>query len=449
MGGEIGAESHEGKGSTFWFTARLGRGVAPVPAVEPDPRPSISGLHVLVVDDNQINRLMLARTLQAWKCRWSEAAQAAMALTSLRTAADAGDPFRVALVDMHMPETDGEQLGRLIKADPRLASTALVMLSSAGQRTNAGRLREAGFEACLIRPVRPAQLLDCLELVVRPKPLPSPGAKLHSAEVTPTAQRAPHRRILVVDDNNTNQVLALAMLKRLAYRADAVANGLEAIQALAQIQYDLVLMDVQMPEMDGLEATRRIRDAQTGVLNPRVPIIALTAHAMKGDQDRCLAAGMDDYLTKPVRLPALTAVLQRWLESPNPPRAEGPPQAASAGRATPVFDRADCLERMGGDEWQLRHLLRQFRLEARKLLAELHAAVGVSDRSRVQFLAHGLKGAAGGAGAGAVAELASELESAARKNAGAGFREQAARLDQAFAQFEQALATELGSGDPA
>ena len=451
MGGEIGVESQEGKGSTFWFSAGFGRGVVPVAAVEPEPPPSLAGLHVLVVDDNHINRLLLARTLAAWKCRWSEAARASAALDALRTAAEAGDPFRIALLDMHMPETDGEQLGRMIKADPQLAPTTLVMLSSVGQRSHAGRLRRAGFEACLIRPVRPAQLLDCLEMVVRPKPPTPPNLPLAPLDAPSATPGAAHRRILVVDDNNTNQILALAMLKRLGYRADAVANGVEAIRSLSQIQYDLVLMDVQMPEMDGLEATRRVRDPQTKVLNPRVPIIALTAHAMKGDQDRCLAAGMDDYLTKPVRFPALAAVLQRWI-GPSialPTEAITPPSTAPAAVAIPVFDRDGCLERLGGDARHLRDLLSEFRREAKELLPELHTALRVSDRSRVQSLAHGLKGIAGAAGATALQELASELETAARNGVCAGFGEQADRLHQAFAQLEQALASEFESGLPA
>ncbi len=320
MGGGIGVRSAPGTGSTFWFTARLAAPAAAVPSSEPDI--DLRGLRVLIVDDNATNRTILERLLQSRGVVTDSAASGPEAIERLRAAAGDGTTPHVAVVDLQMPDMDGLQLARAIKADPALADIGLVLLASmiwAGQRATA---TETGIAATLTKPVRRASLFDCL---ARFTGAPA-RARLAVAE-RPAAARA-GSRILVVEDNIVNQRVAVRMLEKLGYRADVAGNGREALDALKRIAYDLIFMDCQMPEMDGFEASRaiRAREAQAGAAAPltRVPIIAMTANALQGDRERCLVAGMDDYLAKPVTGEALARMLNTWLAgepgSAHPPR---------------------------------------------------------------------------------------------------------------------------------
>ncbi len=333
MGGEAGVESKEGQGSEFWFTARLGK--QPEWAQkENSPPADLRGVRVLIVDDNATSREILTTRMTSWGMRPSEAEGGSGALQALDRALEESDPFRVAVIDMRMPGMDGEALGRAIKADQRLADTRMVMLTSLGSRGDALRFREIGFAAQATKPIRHLELFDVLSSTLSGIPASSPRPSLTRERLQPfTGGKA---RILLVEDNITNQHVALGILKKLGLRADAVANGAEAVKALESIHYDLVLMDVQMPVMDGLEATRRIRNPQTKVRNHSIPIIAMTANAMQGDRERCLDAGMNDYVSKPVSPQALAEVLTRWL----------PLQSS----APVVFDRAGLPERLMSDE---------------------------------------------------------------------------------------------------
>jgi PAS domain S-box-containing protein len=442
MGGEIGVDSEERKGSVFWFTACF----APQPqqaetSIMPDH--TIAGARVLVVDDNQTNRLVLVRLLESWQCRWEEAADAATALEQLQAAASAGDPFRIALLDMRMPEVDGEALGRMIKADPRLAPTGLIMLTSAGQRNEARRIKQAGFDDYLIKPVRSSRLLGCLKSAISPKPLAPAVPQPVRSHPMGTAGNGHKARILVADDNTTNQLVALAMLKRIGYCGDVVANGLEAVRALTQIPYDAVLMDVQMPEMDGLEATRRIRNPKTGVLNLRVPIIAMTAHAMKRDQDQCLEAGMDDYIAKPVQFEELAATLQRRLALADKPPAKQSGNSAPPAPGQDVFDRAGCLNRLGGDEELLHRILTVFVDDAQQQVDKLAEALAAADSAQINRLAHKFNGASGSIGATELQKLASKIEAAARDQIPMVFAESIPPLRQSFEALKSILEREL------
>jgi len=309
MGGEIGVESVPGEGSTFWFTTVLE--TRPDDAPAPSPA-NITGLRVLVVDDNATSRKVLHTQLAAWQCRPTAVETSAAALAALREAAAEGDPFGLALLDHDLPDTDGEALARAIHGEPTLRETPLILLRSPGWREDAGRLRQLGVAADLTKPVRQSCLFDAIAQVIAGTPARPPGSDVPTPMASPSADDAmPHLRILVTEDNVVNQKVALHVLQKMGHRADAVANGREAVDALLRIPYDLVFMDCQMPEMDGYAATAEIRRHE-GTAR-RTPIIAMTANAMVGDREQCLAAGMDDYLSKPVKPESLRAVIERWL----------------------------------------------------------------------------------------------------------------------------------------
>jgi PAS domain S-box-containing protein len=313
MGGEIGVESQEGHGTEFWFTSRFER-QRPTETAATGVPAAFAGARVLVVDDSRASREAVAAQLNAWGMRSTTAEDGPTALQRLHEAFEAGEPFDILLTDMQMPGMDGEALGRIAMNDRRFAATRLVMMTSQGWPGDTGRLGRAGFAAQLLKPVRRPDLLDCLAAVLG-APAGAAGPRLvtrHSLRDL----RAASVRVLLAEDNLTNQQVALGILRKLGLRADVVANGHEAIEALHRAPYDLVLMDVQMPEMDGLDATRAIRADGSGFLNRAVPIIAMTAHAMRGDREECLSAGMNDYIAKPVTPVALSRVLEKWLAGP-------------------------------------------------------------------------------------------------------------------------------------
>jgi two-component system sensor histidine kinase/response regulator len=319
MDGEIGVRSEVGKGSTFWFRVRLEKQTGPV---EPIPKiyfRDLFDLRVLVVDDNATNRQILRHQLFAWKMQKGSAADGFEALDLLRTAAADGRPYDLALLDMQMPEMDGMTLARAIKADPSIAATRLIILTSMGNIHTQVELKAAGVDAYLIKPVKQSRLFDCLISVLGSAAAGHVVAD-HAAEapIVPLSSESVQirsARILLAEDNIVNQKVALAQLKGLGFAADAVANGQEVLSALKQVPYDIILMDCQMPEMDGYEASRLIRQSeQRPSVSPKasVYIIAMTANAMSGDREKCLAAGMDDYLSKPVRKAELHSALVKW-----------------------------------------------------------------------------------------------------------------------------------------
>jgi PAS domain S-box-containing protein len=311
MGGEIGVDSEEGKGATFWFTLSVERQPAGSRPPEQLPEVDLAGCHVLVVDDNDTNRRLLTTLLAAWGCRAAEASGGAAAMHLLKEAADAGTPFEIALLDMNMPEQDGETLGRLIRDDPQLTSIRRVMLTSAALRGDASRMREAGFDAYLTKPLKEDHIRRCLAALRGTSPATAmPGIiTRHTLDEAPRGRAA---RILLAEDNKVNQKLAGTLLQRQGHAVTIVEDGSAALDLLAREHFDLVLMDCQMPRMDGFEATRRLRSGQD-MLDPAVPVIAMTANAMEGDREACLAAGMDDYLAKPFSEEALRDMIERHL----------------------------------------------------------------------------------------------------------------------------------------
>ncbi|WP_345452063.1 response regulator [Arthrobacter gyeryongensis] len=312
MGGDIGLTSTPGEGSTFWFSLRLPLTTEPGPIPE-RPVPSLlAGLRVLVVDDNATNRFVLESQLNTWGLRPDAVADARTALDRLRAAAAAGDPFDVAMLDMCMPDMDGLELAYELSSDPGLRGLRLMMLTSAPQVSTTD-MTDAGIREWLTKPVRGSELYDRLIRLVTGKPGTGPT---FARERPPRPARPSKGRILVVEDNEVNQLVAREMVAKLGYEADVAADGAEAVSAIAARSYAAVLMDCHMPVMDGFEATRSIRARENGSV--RLPIIAMTAGAQDEDRERCLAAGMDDYLSKPVDLAALDAALNRWV-----PQREG------------------------------------------------------------------------------------------------------------------------------
>jgi signal transduction histidine kinase/DNA-binding response OmpR family regulator/HPt (histidine-containing phosphotransfer) domain-containing protein len=449
MGGQTGVESREGCGSTFWFTVCFDCVSAPSTLEVPHPN-ILRGVRVLVVDDHETNRLLARRLLLGWGCRVAEAADAASALALLEQARREGDPFRVALLDMLMPGMDGAALGREIRASQEHDNTQLIMMTSLAMRGDAVQAEEIGFAGYLTKPIRQAALRDCLALALGRSDRASreaPAALI--TQHTVAEARADRRRILLVEDNMTNQVVARAILTRLGKRVDAVASGIEAIAALRRIPYDLVLMDCQMPEMDGFEATRRIRSGEAGKEIVAIPIIAMTAHAMRGDRERCLEAGMDDYLAKPVRPEALAAVLARW--DGGTPESKGSPAdgvrtesteaaAAAPGAAVPeVFDREGLLARVMGDRALAQEITQAFLADTPEQLRRLRSAIeaGNSDLARRQ--AHTIKGAAATMGGVALAEIAARLEEQGKAANLERMWEYLPQLDERYAQLRSVL----------
>jgi PAS domain S-box-containing protein len=419
MGGKIGLESKEGVGSEFWFTIRLAKQLASRPM--DSPKVPVKGARILVVDDNATNREVITAQLQSWGAVVASVESGATALTCLRFAVEAGSPFQLAVLDMMMPGMDGAALGRAILADDTLKNIPLVMMTSLGQRGDAHRFKEIGFAAYLIKPVRQSDLDDCLVAVLSGETQEEtrPLITRHSLLVA----RRNNARILLVEDNLINQDVVIGMLQRLGWQADVASDGKQAIQALATHPYDLVLMDVQMPEMDGYEATRQIRDPQSTVLNHDIPIIATTAHAMQGDAAKCLGAGMSDYISKPIDPNILAKMVQKWLArkahtAPGEAPAEAAPDSNTPSplpmSGSLIFNREVFLQRMMGDEEFAREVAVHFLEDLPELISTMRENVARADIESIWKQAHKIKGSAANVGGELLRDAAMEVEKAGK-----------------------------------
>jgi PAS domain S-box-containing protein len=411
MSGRIGVQSKEGKGSTFWFTAVFEKQPRPNAAAAGVP-PSLRNAKVLVVDDNATNRSLVARLLKSWGCGTEESADGNSALALLRQAAQRNDPFRIALLDRNLPGMDGEELGRRIAADPQLKHTALVMMAGLGTQTDGERLQGLGFSGQVSKPIGARSLRDAL-LALNGKGSGTVSPIESVAHPLSAVRGHGQARILVVEDNLTNQAVALAMLNKLGYHADMVANGVEALEALRETGYDMVLMDCEMPEMDGYEATRHIRERRTSTRNPDIPIIALTADAMSGDRDKCLQAGMNDYLAKPVDSRHMANVLGKWLTTAARGGQTTPPANPLPTKPEGVFNQEELLARLMDDRGLARKVIAGFLNDVPEQLRTLKNKLDAGDAPGVRLQAHTLKGAAAAVSAEALRALCSEAQEAA------------------------------------
>lgn len=404
MGGEIGVTSEPGKGSRFSFTIK-----APVAeqirAVRiNEARPDLEGRRVLIVDDNATNGQILTRQCEIWSMQAARATGPAEALALLRD----GQRFDIAILDMHMPDMDGIGLAQAIRNLPDLQPMPLILLSSLGHAGDhdAGALKSAGFAEVLAKPIKPSTLLNALLTIALGEPTRVlPHRRMDRSRIDDQLAIELPARILLADDHPTNQKLGGMILKRLGYRADVAGNGLEVLQALERQPYDLILMDIEMPEMDGVEATRRI--IATYPEGKRPKIVAVTANAMEGDRERFIAAGMSDYVSKPIRVEALVRALRACLGN-SPEKTEEPmskPEGELDSKAL-----AQLLDVIGGDRAAFRELVQSFLDDGPGLVNGLAEAVEANDAVALRRAAHTLKGSATDFGAVALAELCREIE---------------------------------------
>jgi len=447
MGGQIGVESALGEGSTFWFTLVLQRSQQPVPAVEPVP--ALQGLRVLVTDDLDISRRQLRIWLEAWGCVFSEASEAQGALRLMNDAKAAGQPFQLVLIDMLMPGMDGLQLGRSLQSQAAFQGVPLILLR-AHDGPEAKIIAQAScFANSITKPLRERRLKDLLIASQGPRsragatqaPFREPTPKPAEAAAQPV--KAAKGRILLAEDLPTNQIVALGILGKLGYHADAVVNGAEAVEALRHGSYDLVLMDCQMPDMDGYEATRIIRKPGSGVTNPLVPIIALTAHAMAEDHRRCLEMGMNDYLTKPVNPQSLAETVSCWLGQvaiPRVPEGGEARQASSdalgAGQAPSpkACDTHLLLQRAMGDESLAQRICLQLLKDLPGEIQLLQDAIAGKDIGQLRASTHAIKGIAANTCCERLWRLSLELEHQAAEG---GFDEPARSLVEMRLEIER------------
>jgi PAS domain S-box-containing protein len=433
MGGSIEVESRPGRGSTFFFTVKLARQVEAV--ATPQPAARLAGRRVLVVDDNATNRQILRHQLGYWGLRVTAVESGPRGLAVLQQAADGGAPFDLAILDMKMPEMDGLSLARAIKRESGLTGVRLVLLTSFGQRGHGAEATKIGIAAYLTKPVDEADLYDCLVEVLddaRAGRAPHLVTRHSLREQRPPV--AAH--ILVAEDNEVNQKVAAKILEKLGYRVELAENGKEALAACGRRRYDAVLMDGQMPGMDGYEATRRIRERETKG-GRRVPIVAMTASAMKGDREKCLEAGMDDYITKPVTPEKLEAVLKKWVGT-----ATSPAERAAAAAAPPAEQLDETviqsLMSVDDDGSLMEEIVATFlRIAPARLTAIKKAARG--NAALLEREAHSFLGSCGNIGASRMAEICARLEVLGRSGSTEGAAALARTLEEELATVRPEL----------
>jgi PAS domain S-box-containing protein len=433
MGGVMWVESEVGRGSTFHFTAHFGRPQAPVEEKIADAAPvKLLDLPVLVVDDNATSRQILEEMIANWRMKPVTAKDGRSAIEALRRAHKDGHPFRLVLLDAHMPAMDGFEVASHVKHDPHLHGTTVILLTSAGHTEDMARAKSLGAAASVAKPVKQSDLWDAiitaLHVAGRQKARPSVAQRRSRTAQHPL-------RILLAEDNPVNQEVAVHLIERRGHSVIVAENGREAVEAIERHKFDLVLMDVQMPEMGGLEATRVIREKEKGS-GHHLPIIAMTAHAMQGDREQCLEAGMDGYLAKPIDpktfLQTVEGISERSTESES---GEGDETTRAAG----ALDGKALLARFSGNRKLLRNIVKTFREDCPRMMGRIRAALTARDAVALADGAHALKGSIGNFGESAALETTREMEKAARQGKLDGTWEFYATLEDQIALLLPAL----------
>jgi PAS domain S-box-containing protein len=416
MGGEIGVQSEPGQGSTFWFT------ITTYKPTEEGTRPlvipmDLKNLPVLVVDDNQTNRTIIGKIASGFGCEVMQASSGTQALTLLRANYIKGKPTKLVLLDMQMPDMDGEEVLKEIKTDPDLRKTAVVILTSMGHRGDAARLESLGCSAYLLKPVRQKELFNTILAVMGQQQ----QNKLPTASIITRHMLAEENHsknsILLAEDNAINQKLALRVLQKVGYSVDVVETGTQAVEAVQKKKYSLVLMDVQMPEMDGYDATKAIRSLPGEV--SQIPIIAMTAHAMSGDREKCLQIGMNDYLSKPLNIDEVLSVINKYIVASQSPSVNGKSSetepVAQPEEIQPLYDIETALPRFGDSTATFYEFLGAFITHLKKSAFELENAISIQDIAKVNYLSHSIKGAAANFEINSIRQAAQEIETRSKE----------------------------------
>ncbi len=463
MDGDISLESTPGEGSTFYFSATFEKQKKTIEPLR-SPAGDLKGLRVLVVDDNATNRSLLHHMVISWGMKNGSAENGPQALELLRNAALKGEPYHVALLDMMMPEMDGLELARAIKCDPLISGVHLVMLTSVGQFGDAEAARKTGIEAYLTKPVRRSQLHGSL-LAVMGSDAPCPIAPASTNQHSGRDESLSPSRILIAEDNRANQHVVKGMLESLAYEAHVVENGEEVLESLENTHYDLILMDCQMPLMDGYQATHLVREREKRKNLPRMPIVALTAHAMEGDREQCLNVGMDDYLSKPFVRDQLRRTLEKWIGSRNGLRCPSIEISSvhghrdkkktftsrdSDGAGESVINTAvlDNIRSLGIPKI-LQELIEIYLADTPRLMNDLREAVKSKNTSALRMAAHSLKSSSANLGANRLSALFRHMEEMARSQNLQGADDFLAKAEQEYDAVQKTLRMELqGDKEP-
>ena len=424
MGGRVWVESEPGQGSTFQFTAQFGVQSSPSKSKAMRRPEALLQMPVLIVDDNATNRRILQEMLTNWRMKPTVVDGGREALAEMQRAVNVGEPFPLVLLDAMMPEMDGFTLAAEIKKRPEFAGAVLMMLSSAGQSGDGARCRQLGIETYLTKPIKQSDLLDAI--------LDALNLAFHHDDHHEPPTQPPHAasrplRILLAEDNAVNQMLAVRLLEKRGHTVIVAGDGKQAVAASENDRFDVMLMDVQMPHLNGFEATAAIRNREA-VSGGHIPIIAMTAHAMKGDREKCLAAGMDGYVCKPVQAAELYQAIASIV-------AEAP----RAGEPRPVWNHTKALAHVGGDGELLRELIGLFLVEYPLRFAEVRAAVAQADADKLRLAAHTLKGTVGNFAATSAYDAAERLESMGQRGDLTGAMEAVAELEMELARLRPAL----------
>jgi len=431
MRGRVWVESKPGVGSSFHFTAKFGRADATAP-LKAGPARMLTRLPVLVVDDNQTNRRILQEMLTRWNMRPVTADSAKSAMAAIEAALAWEDPFALALLDGHMPELDGFTLAEKISRDPRLTGMKLILLTSAGYSEDVRRAQQAGVSGYLVKPIKQSELFDAI-IRATSEPVTKQPRKAKKKKSASTRGL----RVLLAEDNPVNQKLESRLLEKLGHDVKIVDNGRQAVSESESGNFDLIVMDVQMPEMDGLEATRAIRNRESTGGN-HVPILALTAHAAAEDCERCLATGMDGYVSKPIRLAALQdAIAQLFGESLDETGTKSR-QQDTIPVSPELIDEKKVLEGLGGDRDLMGEVLRLFIDDSARLLRDMHTAIARRNSEALRQVGHALKGSIANLSSGHARELAADLEQMGKRGELEGTATLAEKLEHELTILQQA-----------